>query len=374
MILRVWLRIISIIFLVAAPLAYVEYIYQRESVTLVFDLADRNMPGFILDSHLKLLKKLSTYDPANQRQYREEFEKTVEARSAKEDLRQVRDRIVQDLLKQTRINALIVLVGFSALALWISRGIVKLLRRLAQENQTQSRRLERLRSIESWQKLVRMLVHELRAPITPIKLLATDMENKYHQLRPEKFENYLKQGTELISHEVKIIEKMLESFTKFAKLPDIKKEETSLADLIEGFVESYRNFKPESLELAFEPSVLRKPTIHLDPNLLRQMFFNLVKNAVEANPTQKIQVSFRVRQNETVTWIEIQNTGNPIPEHLAGKIFDLHVSTKVGMDQANFGIGLTISKKIALDHGGDLYLLRNNAADGVIFELEIPSI
>lgn len=376
MIWKIWTKIFFVLLLATIPLMLAQYFLQRESIELVFEVVEKADPPAQLDSHLQLLKKISSLDPRHTEDYKKEFEKTVESKIERGDVTLVRENLVKEILKQTLRNTLVVLGVFLAMSFWISKGIVDLLKRLIQENRTHSLRLEKLGSLESWQRVARMLVHELRAPITPIKLIATDIQGKYASLPPASFNSYLNQGSELIKNQVSAIERLIESFTLFAKLPDVKKSPHSVREFLKSFCESYRDFKPDQVRLTFTEGSLPIDSIAFDTALVNLVFFNLLKNAVEANSTTLIHARLSARQEDGKTWIQFSNTGGTIPTELADKIFDLYVSTKLDHPKSNgsnLGMGLTISRKIALDHGGDLALVKNNDTDGVVFELELPN-
>jgi two-component system nitrogen regulation sensor histidine kinase NtrY len=262
---------------------------------------------------------------------------------------------------------------FLALSFLISRYLVLSFQKLLEQLQVQSSRLEKLSSIESWQKIARVLVHELRAPITPIKLVATDIERKHQMLNPSQFEFYLHEGAKLIQNEIQSIEKLMENFTQFAKLPEVNRTTTSLLQTLHQFVTHYSGYNDGQVSLQLNAIDIEKDNFFLDAGALKHLFFNLLKNAAEANPSIPVKIDFTLKQGDQKTWIQVRNSGNKIPDEIANKIFDLHVSTKKGMDTPNLGIGLTIARKIALDHQGDLYLL-SNTEDGVIFELELPHL
>ena len=373
MIWKIWLKISSILLLVVIPMMLAQYFLEKESIELAFDAAEKTAPVALFDSHMQLLKQISKLDPENTSTYKQEFEETAESKIARQDIKLVRDHLVEDLLKQTVRNTLVILALSLIFSFMIAKNVVALLKRLIEENRIHSSRLERLGSLESWQRVARMVVHELRAPITPIKLVSTDIESKYQNLTPNAFRKYLQECTCLIRNQIAAIERMTESFTRFAKMPEIKKQPTSMSQFLSTFIDSYKTFRPDSVELRLMPTFLEQDIINFDPQALNQVLFNLLKNACEANTGNRILATLACRQKFARTWITFINTGNLIPETVAGKIFDLYVSTKTESESSNLGMGLTICKKIALDHGGDLYLAKNSPTDGVAFELELPN-
>ena len=370
---KIWFRIFVIVFLVSMPLAIVQYFLQKESIELVLEIASKTTPTSILDRQMQLLKQISKIDTKNVDQYKKEFESVVEIKIAKEELSTVKVQLIKNLLRQTLHNIICVLMIFLVLTFIVSKQIVVIFKKVLDQLQAQSNRLERLNSIEKWQKLVRVLVHELRAPVTPIKLVSTDIEYKYRTLPSHVFKEYLREGASLIQNEVASIEKLLESFTLFAKLPEIKKQPVRICDFLEMFIKNYANYNHGQAEISLILGKVVQEEILVDPEALKHLFFNLLKNASESNKNNNIKIFINLNQNEKKTWIRFKNTGKEIPKEVSDKLFELYFSTKKQMESLNFGMGLTISKKIALDHGGDLYLV-SGETDNVTFELEVLNI
>ncbi len=368
MIRNLWFKIFSIVLLVVLPLMAAQYLMQRESIELSFRVAEKNNPIETLTSHMNLLKELSKLHPENSEVYKKEFESTNESRNAIQDLNTVRANLIDDILIQTLRNTIFVLLFSLGITYWIARSIVKLLKRLVQDNQTQALRLERLGALESWQKVARMMVHEIRTPITPIKLVATDIESKFQSLDAPAFQKYLANGSGLIRSQIEVVERLIEGLTKFAKLPEVHKKSESISEFFKAFVESHRDFDSGRVHIEFE-SQAKQDQIKFDSALLNLLFFNLFKNAVEANPGQNIFVRIQVGQIGDQTEIRFMNSGAHIPVKIASEMFKPHVSSK----GSHFGVGLTIAQKIAFDHKGELSLLSNDK-EGVAFKLELPNI
>ncbi|WFB37600.1 ATP-binding protein [Kiritimatiellota bacterium B12222] len=128
------------------------------------------------------------------------------------------------------------------------------------------------------------------------------------------------------------------------------------------------NHKLKYYDLSLEVETL--PVVHGRPGEVNQILTNLLSNACEATePGKKILI--RSGQTEDVVWVEIGDDGCGVPEHLMQKIFEPNVTTKSGGGQFGLGLGLAISKDLAMQHGGSL-TLRNREEGGAIFRLELP--
>nr|MDQ3235840.1 ATP-binding protein [Pseudobdellovibrionaceae bacterium] len=116
---------------------------------------------------------------------------------------------------------------------------------------------------------------------------------------------------------------------------------------------------------------VRNVYVSIDVKLVRDLLFNICKNAAEAN-LNSTQITLEMFEEADFVALTIHNTGVQIPDTLRNTLFDPYISTKLGYESQNMGLGLTIARKIALDHGGDLRLLE--ASDGAKFQVELPRI
>jgi nitrogen fixation/metabolism regulation signal transduction histidine kinase len=270
------------------------------------------------------------------------------------------------------ITALVLLVSLLG-SLLISRGIVARVSRLMEEQQRAAAKLRDLSALKNWQAVARVLVHELKAPVTPIKLIATDLERKYNSLTPEAFGRYVEDAQKLLAEQVVAIETMIEGFTRFGRLPAPNRRRTNLADFLRDFSSNYGEAFGPGVRLSVT-SMAHDMLVDMDAKLMRDLLFNLCKNAGEANHGDtEITMAMTISTTGSGASVEVRNTGAIISEELQDSVFEPYVSTKHDLEKSNMGLGLTIAKKIALDHGGDLILVRDKTFAGTIFRMDLPS-
>ncbi|MBI1860426.1 MAG: hypothetical protein HYR96_05870 [Deltaproteobacteria bacterium] len=365
MTLKVWAKLIIALALVTLPLIVSNHILQRQSLDLLNRVHGSGGVAPILDDHLNLLKETARREPSRTAQLHSKFQKTLDAKIALDDLSTVQGSIAKEITSQSLKITLTVLAIALFLSLFLSKNIVATFSWLHRQNQVQASRLQTLSAIESWQKLARMLVHELRAPLTPLKLVAGDLDEKYRTLPPKQFESYLQEGSQLMSEQIASVEAMVESFLKFAKLPEVTKRPTHLREFLEQFADRYRD---HSANLSLTVAAVDE-TVSLDPELCTHLIFNLMRNALEANGERPLTFTVTADQTSSLCHITIANNGRPIPEDICARIFDPYVTSS---GPTNLGLGLTICKKIALDHGGDLWLKSNDEVHGIAFQFDLP--
>ncbi len=213
----------------------------------------------------------------------------------------------------------------------------------------------------AWSEVARRLAHEIKNPLTPIQLSAERLRQKYLSKMAGPDAETLDRLTTTIVQQVETMKAMVNTFSDYARMPAISQEPTNLNQLISAVIDLYRGANPESrFELDFDPAL---PAIAVDSGRLRQVFNNLVKNALEATSNRadaRLEVRTRRLDSGAGDHLEIviRDHGDGIPADLLGNIFEPYVTTKT----RGTGLGLAIVKKIIEEHGGVVTL--GNVEDG----------
>ncbi len=370
MIRRIWMRIILLLALAIVPATLLQFKLQKESVEIVYDLADSTGVRQVLDQCLSEIKDQARLRPELEEALRGEFRRTMDVKRSVESFFMARTTIDDHLRIQTIVIVVFALLISILGSLWISRGIVKHVEGLMEERERSQAKLRDLESLQSWQRIARTLVHELRAPLTPIQLIASDLEAKFNHLDHETLGEYLNSAQRLLNEQVRSIESMMSSFTAFGRLPPPELQSSTLGEQVASFVTNYGSAFGGGVSVNLERPAF-DPSLMLDPKLIRDLLYNVVKNAAEANSGQT-NVTLQLIEAPGQVCCLISNTGAAIPPDLSKKLFEPYVSSKAGSESNNMGIGLTICRKIALDHGGDLVLVNNGDRGPVTFRLELP--
>jgi nitrogen fixation/metabolism regulation signal transduction histidine kinase len=208
------------------------------------------------------------------------------------------------------------------------------------------KRLVAVERVAAWQEFARRLAHELKNPLTPISLSLYRLRNNL-----EKSGDYdrFADSIEAISAEVTHLQRLAEDYSSLAKLPEPEPAEFDLAVLAQEVIQLYA----AQLETySFHQKIPGAPVIiKADPNHLRQVIVNLIKNAIEfTSANKKISISL-IDAGETVTFM-VANEGKNVNESDLQAAKLPYFSTRKG----GLGLGLAISEKIIIDHGGSLSL------------------
>ncbi len=216
-----------------------------------------------------------------------------------------------------------------------------------------------------YDRILRIMTHEMRNSITPVIALAND-----YAAHPEKYSpEVLSETMGVIGSQAESIKKFLDSYYNLTHLPQPQKQTVSVADFcnrirtLSTLEEKQRKF-PNAISHFSIPVDM---TINIDSDLMTQAVMNLVRNALDAvaeipNPSIEISVSI----SDSVPFIRISDNGLGLPESVKANLFQPFITTKRG----GSGIGLSLSRQIARLHGGDLSIT-SSASHGTTATLTI---
>ena len=216
------------------------------------------------------------------------------------------------------------------------------------------------KEVESWMKLIRILMHEIMNSITPITSLSESLSDIYledgNPVIPEKLSSKsistTLQGLNVIKEQGRGLMSFVESYRKLTRVPEPDKELFRAAELMDRAKILYSSLeKSDTVELSYS---LDEPELEIfaDKNLISQVLINLLKNALESNidnPDGKIKI-VAGRDINLRPEICVIDNGPGIPGENLDEIFVPFFTTR----QSGSGIGLSISRQIMRVHGGNL--------------------
>ena len=201
----------------------------------------------------------------------------------------------------------------------------------------------------AWSEVARRLAHEIRNPLTPIQLSAERLRHKYlHKLRPADAVQ-MDRLTRTIVQQVESMKEMVNAFSDYAHMPAMHPAPVDLNALVLDVLELYRT---ASSAVRFETRLGRSLVpVHGDPNRLRQVLHNLVKNAIEAcgdGDEPRVRVETRADDGGTTVELSVHDSGAGFSDDTVDRVFEPYVTSK----PKGTGLGLAIAKKIVEEHGG----------------------
>lgn len=226
---------------------------------------------------------------------------------------------------------------------------------LALEDSTQ---LMQAQKLAAWNEAARRIAHEIKNPLTPIRLSAERIARKFGKEQPA-----IEEGCRIIVTEVNQLTRMVDEFSRFARMPAIHLRHAQLAEILQQAANLYRDVKPGvTIRVDVAPDI----ELLMDPEQIRRAVGNLLKNAVEATESGEIRVSARRAPHRVV--IEVADPGRGVPDSDKDKLFLPYFSTK----GRGTGLGLAIVHRIVRDHDGQIHV-HDNHPRGTRFEIELPA-
>ena len=230
----------------------------------------------------------------------------------------------------------------------------------------------------AWGDVARRIAHEIKNPLTPIQLSAERIRKKFSPLL-EKNSDGLRDMVDVITRQTDDIRRIVDEFSKFARMPKLKRRNEDLTALVASAVSLQQAGQPNVVINLSQPKV--PIIISIDATLINQALTNILKNAGEAIEARKknrpspsysgiIDVVLLDETNSVL--LKIADNGIGLPQDRS-RLFEPYVTTR----EKGTGLGLAIVKKIIEEHGGVLKLEDSDASEsddimGALISIEIP--
>ncbi len=225
--------------------------------------------------------------------------------------------------------------------------------------------------LEAWAEMARIIAHEIKNPLTPIRLSAEHMQQVYRN-DPERLGEVFERCTDNILKQVEELRDIASDFSIYSRIPRAELAEGDLVAAMKELVDAYHGTSPEGIDLTFEADGEELST-RFDPKLLGRAVRNLLENALRATAgkakSDETGVKLRVERRREEARISVLDSGPGVePENLA-RIFDPYFSTH----ETGTGLGLAISKRIVEEHAGVLEA-HNRPGGGLVVTITIPRV
>jgi two-component system, NtrC family, nitrogen regulation sensor histidine kinase NtrY len=223
--------------------------------------------------------------------------------------------------------------------------------------------LIKAQQLAAWNEAARRIAHEIKNPLTPIRLAAERLLKKHRQGDPG-LGSAIEEGVEIIVREVVTLQGMVDEFSRYARMPRPRPAPVDLPKLVGETLHLYRNLKPGvDVEGQVDPEL---STVWIDGEQVKRALINLLDNAVEATEAPG-QVTVSAHAFDGHLEIQVADTGRGIPPESKEKLFRPYYSTK----GRGTGLGLAIVHRIVTDHQGSIRV-EDNVPQGTVFTVELP--
>ena len=222
---------------------------------------------------------------------------------------------------------------------------------------------------EAWETVARKLAHEIKNPLTPIQLSIDSLREKYKNKlssQGQEFEKYL----DTINRQIKDIEKLVNEFSNFARMPRPIFKKVNIINLINNVLDLVKISSKSSIKLIQKTKNI---IIKGDSDQLSRVFINLIKNSDEAcedafkkDPNFKGNIDIEINNNNDYIVCRLTDNGPGITD--AKKAMTPYFTTK----KTGTGLGLPIVSKIINEHSGNFTIKNNKKGNGTIISIYLP--
>jgi len=221
----------------------------------------------------------------------------------------------------------------------------------------------------AWREVARRVAHEIKNPLTPIKLSAQRLQRRLSDLAGKEGQ-ILRECTEVIIQHTDELKELANEFSNFARMPEVNTSRGSLREICKSVFTLYQQAHPR-IEWRFTDDVAM-PEFDFDKDQLRRVLINIIDNAVAAMADQKkpasLHVALHFHQDLKIAALEVSDTGPGMSDETLERIFEPNFSTKIG----GMGLGLAIVKRIITDHNG-FVRVHSEEGKGTSFSIELPT-
>lgn len=234
--------------------------------------------------------------------------------------------------------------------------------RMILQIQDQKERLRFKASEEAWREMAKQVAHEVKNPLTPMKLTIQNFERKFDPQDPNARER-VKQMSKTMVDQIDLIATVASAFSEFAKLPEKDNEVLNLNTEIDDIL---RVFNDDHI---FVHSNKSNIMINMDRIYLSRIITNLVTNAKQAqSEDRELLVNVDIEQHQRRVMISVQDNGIGIPEAMFERIFEPNFTSK----SSGMGLGLSMVRKMVEDYRG-VISVKSEVGKGSTFIITLPT-
>jgi len=240
--------------------------------------------------------------------------------------------------------------------------LVRSFNEMTAELRTSRQNLAKAERELAWKEMAKQVAHEIKNPLTPIKLSVQHLVQAYRQ-GAEDFGDILQRVSQTVIEQIDVLTRIASEFSHFARMPERKFERVDLNELVTDTVNLFKEVRG----IDFKSSLSSQPAIVVaDQDELRRVFINIVRNSVQAMERGGT-VSIELGVEHQICRIRISDTGAGIPEDVQARVFQPNFSTKTD----GTGLGLAIAQKVIEDLNGTV-TLQSKVGVGTVVEMKIP--
>jgi len=224
--------------------------------------------------------------------------------------------------------------------------------------------LKRSERETAWREMAQQVAHEIRNPLTPMKLNIQYLQKVYKDSKEDFNQKWSSLSSSLID-QIEALNEVAATFSDLASNNMRDREKVDVVQLLQSAIDIYKNNEKVTIRLKDHAGHV---FVMARPNELLRVFNNLVKNAVQSILPGEGEVEISITRLENTIEIKISDTGRGISEEMKHRVFQPYFTTKSG----GTGVGLAIVKSILTEMGGKITFV-SRAGEGTQFTLYLKA-
>ncbi len=245
--------------------------------------------------------------------------------------------------------------------------LVKEYNRKVEELDEKTKLLAQSERQTAWQTMARQVAHEIKNPLTPMKLNVQLLQKSWEDNAPD-FDSRLNKVCRTLIEQIETLSKIATEFSNFAQMPVENIEILNLEEIIKSTINLFED--PRNVQFRFENQCPYPVKIRGDRNQMMRVFTNLLKNAVQAIPEERLGwIEIKLSPDSNFVVCSITDNGDGIPEEMQARIFQPNFTTKT----SGMGLGLAIVKNIVNSMSGAVWF-ETEPAQGTTFFIRLPLV
>jgi nitrogen fixation/metabolism regulation signal transduction histidine kinase len=214
---------------------------------------------------------------------------------------------------------------------------------------------------QAWRQMAKQVAHEIKNPLTPMKLSVQSFERNFHE-NGKNNEEKVKEFTQTIIQQIDTMSSIASAFSNFAEMPVQQGEQTNIVKAIKLALEI---FKEENVSFK---SNFEKIIINIDKPQIVRIITNLVKNSIQAcQNVSSPKINVTIKKKDNLVEIKVHDNGHGIPEDVRPNVFEPNFTTKSG----GMGLGLGMVKNLVNSYEGKINF-ETKIDKGTIFKITFP--
>jgi nitrogen fixation/metabolism regulation signal transduction histidine kinase len=206
------------------------------------------------------------------------------------------------------------------------------------------------KKLSAWVEMARQIAHEIKNPLTPIRISTQFMQRAYEQ-KSDKFDQIFREGSETIIQQVDVLKRIASEFSSYGRMQELDMGAHPLALMLENIVRPYlNNSSGVTVEMH---NHCQDAVVEADPEAVRKICTNLIENAMDAMPDGgNLKVSCAEENIAGIDYIRtsFRDTGPGLSHEAAKSLFEPYFSTKT----TGTGLGLAICRSLSQEMGGEI--------------------